>query len=90
MAGALVGDKVTGALVGDEVTGALVGEDVLELLFVLVDFPSELFADLVPTFAEAMERVAKIMMAAEENFMVVDDLGCRITIDEMVGFGCSL
>ena len=36
-----------------------------------MDFPSELLADLVPTFAEAMERVAKITMAAEENFMVV-------------------
>ena len=49
---------MAGALVGDEVTGALVGEEVLELLFVLVDFPLELLADLVPTFAEAMERVA--------------------------------
>ena len=71
VAGALVGDEVTGALVGDEVTAALVGEDVLEVLFVFVDFPSELFADLAPTFAEATERVAKNMMAAEENFMVV-------------------
>ena len=72
-----MGENVAGALVGDEVTGALVGEEVLELLFVLVDFPLELLAVLVPTFAEATERVAKIIMAAEENFMVVDDLGCR-------------
>ena len=55
------------------VVGKLVG--FFELLFVFVDFPSELLADLVPTFAEATERVAMIMMAAEENFMVVDDSG---------------
>ena len=82
--GSLLGDEVMG--VGGTgpgpgagsppmVVGKLVG-CVLELLFVFVDFPSELLADLVPTFAEATERVAKIMMAAEENFMVFDDLGC--------------
>ena len=78
--GAEVGNKVKGALVGNDVTGADEGGEVtglvFELLFVLVDFPPELFADLVPTFAEAMERVAKMMMAVmEENFMVVKDLG---------------
>ena len=44
-------------------------------MVVLVDFPLELFADLVPTFAEATDSLAKIMIAAEENFMVVDDSG---------------
>ena len=67
--GAPVGEDVIGSLVGDAVIGAAVGED-LEVLFVLEDFPIELFVDLVPTWAEAMERVAK-MMAAEENFMEI-------------------
>eukprot|EP00956_Cyclotella_meneghiniana_P016818 scaffold26867_cov43-Cyclotella_meneghiniana.AAC.2 len=69
--GALVGDEVTGALDGDTVMGAAVGDDVPG---VGGTGPGP-GADLVPTFAEATDSLAKIMIAAEENFMVVDDSG---------------